>query len=73
MALVRDSVVKRANATLTNFLGYAMTSVEGRIAVEYFDPSPQAQAKKYAFKCHRQTINGEDVVWPVNTLTFHPM
>lgn len=53
--------------------GYATASVEGRIAVEYFDPSPAAQEKKYAFKCHRQTIDDVDHVWPVNALAFHPM
>jgi cell cycle arrest protein BUB3 len=46
--------------------------VEGRIAVEYFDPSPTAQEKKYAFKCHRQTVGDVDHVWPVNALAFHP-
>lgn len=54
-------------------IGYATASVEGRIAVEYFDPSPEIQEKKYAFKCHRQTINDVDHVWPVNALAFHPM
>ena len=53
--------------------GYATASVEGRIAVEYFDPSPAVQEKKYAFKCHRQTIDDVDHVWPVNALAFHPM
>ena len=58
---------------LTLFLpGYATASVEGRIAVEYFDPSPAIQEKKYAFKCHRQTIDDVDHVWPVNALAFHP-
>ena len=51
----------------------SMASVEGRIAVEYFDPSPEAQEKKYAFKCHRQTIDDVDHVWPVNALAFHPV
>lgn len=53
--------------------GYATGSVEGRIAVEYFDPSPAAQEKKYAFKCHRQTIDDVDHVWPVNAIAFHPV
>ncbi|THH13001.1 hypothetical protein EW146_g7170 [Bondarzewia mesenterica] len=53
--------------------GYATASVEGRIAVEYFDPSPEVQDKKYAFKCHRQTIEDVDHVWPVNSLAFHPI
>jgi cell cycle arrest protein BUB3 len=47
--------------------------VEGRIGVEYFDPSPEAQDKKYAFKCHRQNIEDVDHVWPVNALAFHPV
>lgn len=54
-------------------IGFATASVEGRIAVEYFDPSPEVQEKRYAFKCHRQTINDVDHVWPVNALAFHPM
>lgn len=29
---------------------YANTSIEGRVAVEFMDNSPEAQAKKYAFK-----------------------
>ncbi|KAI9438832.1 WD40 repeat-like protein [Lactarius indigo] len=59
-------------ATIHVFPGYATASVEGRIAVEYFDPSPAIQEKKYAFKCHRQTIDDVDHVWPVNALAFHP-
>jgi len=54
------------------FSGYATSSVEGRIAVEFFDPSPEIQQKKYAFKCHRQTIQGIDTVYPVNNISFHP-
>jgi hypothetical protein len=30
--------------------GYALGSVEGRVAMEVFDPSPEAQRGKYAFK-----------------------
>ncbi|KAG8933808.1 hypothetical protein FRC02_011130 [Tulasnella sp. 418] len=60
-------------ACMANGEGFAMTSVEGRIAVEYFDPSPEIQGRKYAFKCHRQSVDGEDVVWPVNALAFHPI
>lgn len=47
--------------------------MEGRIGVEYFDPSPEVQDKKYAFKCHRQNIEDVDHVWPVNALAFHPV
>ncbi|CDW97263.1 hypothetical protein, partial [Sporisorium scitamineum] len=67
--------------------GYAASSIEGRIAVEFFDPKPESQALKYAFKCHRQTIDDSiqqeqeeqeqmqkpyDIVYPVHALAFHP-
>jgi len=72
----RESSLKfmtRALACMVDGQGYATGSVEGRIAVEYFDPSPKAQEQKYAFKCHRQTIDDVDHVWPVNSLSFHPV
>ncbi|KAF5356822.1 hypothetical protein D9756_006825 [Leucocoprinus leucothites] len=71
----RESSLKymtRSLACMPDGQGYATASTEGRIAVEYFDPSPEAQEKKYAFKCHRQTISDVDHVWPVNALAFHP-
>lgn len=52
--------------------GFAISSIEGRIAVEFFDPSPAAQEGKYAFRCHRVTGEDEDVVYPVNALAFSP-
>ncbi|KAI9168547.1 mitotic spindle checkpoint protein Bub3 [Blastocladiella emersonii ATCC 22665] len=53
--------------------GYAMSSTEGRIAVEFFDPSPASQSRRFAFKCHRQTRGGTEYVYPVNALAFHPV
>ncbi|KAI3624261.1 BUB3 [Malassezia furfur] len=53
-------------------IGYATSSIEGRIAVEFFDPSPEGQAQKYAFKCHRKEVDGEDVVFPIHALAFDP-
>jgi cell cycle arrest protein BUB3 len=53
--------------------GYASSSTEGRVAVEYFDPSPEVQSKKYAFKCHRQVHGDTEVVYPVNGLAFNPV
>jgi len=50
-----------------------ISSVEGQISVEYFDPSPEVQGQKYAFKCHRLMIDDVDHVWPVNALAFHPV
>ncbi len=42
-----------------NRQGYVLCSIEGRVAVEYLDPSPETQKKKYAFKCHRMKENGK--------------
>ena len=65
----------RAVACMPNDAGYASSSIEGRVAVEWFDPSPESQARKYAFKCHRQSSpdGSGDVVYPVNALAFHPV
>lgn len=73
----RESSLKfmtRAVACMPDDSGYASSSIEGRVAVEWFDPSPTSQARKYAFKCHRQpSPDGLDVVYPVNALAFHPV
>ncbi len=73
----RESSLKfmtRAVACMPNDAGYASSSIEGRVAVEWFDAGAESQARKYAFKCHRQTgVDGVDVVYPVNTLAFHPV
>lgn len=58
---------------MPNDAGYASSGIEGRVAVEWFDPSEESQARKYAFKCHRQNADGVDVVYPVNALAFHPI
>ncbi|KAG4435012.1 hypothetical protein IFR05_009501 [Cadophora sp. M221] len=75
----RESSLKfmtRAVACMPNDDGYATSSIEGRVAVEWFDPSTESQARKYAFKCHRQPDpegDGTDIVYPVNALAFHPV
>ncbi|KAG5519249.1 hypothetical protein PMAC_002337 [Pneumocystis sp. 'macacae'] len=72
----RESSLKfmtRVVKCIPNGQGYVTSSIEGRISVEFFDPSPESQAKKYAFKCHRQNIDGIDNVYPVNALAFHPI
>ncbi|GAB2268139.1 hypothetical protein Dimus_003118 [Dionaea muscipula] len=56
-----------------NGTGYALSSIEGRVAMEFFDLSEAGQAKKYAFKCHRKSEAGRDVVYPVNAIAFHPI
>lgn len=72
----RESSLKfmtRAIDCMPNDEGYASSSIEGRVAVEWFDPSNDSQARKYAFKCHRQPVDDVDVVYPVNSIAFHPV
>ena len=72
----RESSLKfmtRAVDCMPNDEGYATSSIEGRVAVEWFDPSNESQARKYAFKCHRQPVDDTDVVYPVNAIAFHPV
>jgi len=54
-----------------NRQGYVLSSIEGRVAVEYLDPSPEVQKKKYAFKCHRNKESGIEYIYPVNAISFH--
>lgn len=55
-----------------NQQGFVLSSIEGRVAVEYLDPSPEVQKKKYAFKCHRaKDANGIELIYPVNAIAFH--
>ncbi|KAK5110687.1 hypothetical protein LTR85_000748 [Meristemomyces frigidus] len=80
----RESSLKfmtRAISCMPDGTGFATSSIEGRVGVEWFDP--EQQKKTYAFKCHRQTStlpaeDGEeekevDIVYPVNALAFHPV
>lgn len=72
----RESALKmltRSVAPMADGKGWASASIEGRIAVEYFDPDPSAQAMKYAFRAHRATVNGQEQVYPINALAYHPV
>ncbi|KAL7273194.1 mitotic spindle checkpoint protein Bub3 [Rhizina undulata] len=72
----RESSLKFMTRTvrcMPNGQGYASSSIEGRVAVEFFDPSDESQKRKYAFKCHRQVEDNVDVSYPVNALAFHPI
>jgi WD40 repeat protein len=48
--------------------GYAVSSVEGRVGVEFF-----SSKGNFAFKCHRVKQPHVENVYPVNALSFHPM
>jgi len=51
--------------------GYALSSIEGRVAIEYFDTSAKVQKKKYAFKCHRKQVGKTQTLYPVNAMSYH--
>ncbi|XP_059488116.1 mitotic checkpoint protein BUB3 [Neocloeon triangulifer] len=70
----RESSLKyqtRCIRCFPNKQGYALSSIEGRVAVEYLDTDPEVQKKKYAFKCHRIKEGGIEKIYPVNAISFH--
>ncbi|CAK8688915.1 mitotic checkpoint protein BUB3-like [Clavelina lepadiformis] len=70
----RESSLKyqtRCIRSFPNKEGFVLSSIEGRVAVEYLDPSQEVQKKKYAFKCHRVKENGVEYIYPVHTIAFH--
>lgn len=74
----RESSLKyqtRCIRCFPNGQGYVLSSIEGRVAVEFFDTSPEVQKKKYAFKCHRskEPGSGIELIYPVNAISFHPV
>ncbi|KAJ9561056.1 hypothetical protein OSB04_006216 [Centaurea solstitialis] len=60
-----------------NGTGYALSSVEGRVAMEFFELTEAdidaLRSFRYAFKCHRKSEAGRDIVYPVNAIAFHPV
>jgi len=51
--------------------GYALGSIEGRVAIRYIDPQRDVKGPNrgcFTFKCHRQGTK----VYPVNDLSFNP-
>merc|ERR1711971_1083837 len=70
----RESSLKyqtRCLSCFPNKQGYVLSSIEGRVAVEYLDPSPEVQKRKYAFKCHRNKDGDVEHIFPVNAISFH--
>ncbi|CAG0914771.1 unnamed protein product [Notodromas monacha] len=54
-------------------VGFALGSVEGRVAVQYV--SPTNPKDNFTFKCHRSTeiVNGSQDIYAVNDIAFHPI
>ncbi|KAM3424130.1 hypothetical protein BST61_g11324 [Cercospora zeina] len=79
----RESSLKfmtRATATMPDGTGFAVSSIEGRVGVEWFDE--EENKNMYAFKCHRDkstSVNADgqevpiDIIYPVNAVAFHPV
>ena len=59
---------------MPNSSGYALGTVEGRIALEYIDVE-EHETSAYSFKCHRdkKKVVGQEIVYPVNAIAFHPI
>ena len=51
-------------------LAFVLTSIEGRVSVEYIDPARAGD--KFAFKAHRVKVDGVDTIYSVNAVAFHP-
>ncbi|KAM6496265.1 Poly(A)+ RNA export protein [Amanita muscaria] len=59
----------------TSKTGFAVGSVDGRIAIQYTDP--KECVNNYTFRCHRKDIipksKNETIVYPINDISFHPI
>lgn len=52
--------------------GYALGCVEGRVAIQYVNPSTPKD--NFTFKCHRSNdSNGYQDIYAVNDIAFHPI
>nr|CAD2182418.1 unnamed protein product [Meloidogyne enterolobii] len=73
---VRESPLKFQTRCIKCFPSgeaFVLSSIEGRVAVEYFDMDPEVQKGKYAFKCHRVKEEVNELIYPVNAIAFHPI
>ncbi|ORM40923.1 Mitotic checkpoint protein BUB3.1 [Babesia sp. Xinjiang] len=72
----KDGVLKYQYRSIKCFpdnRGYALGSIEGRVAWEYHPKYPEYASQQYAFKCHRNKTTSEaDIAYAVNTIDFHP-
>eukprot|EP00002_Diphylleia_rotans_P006966 TRINITY_DN1640_c0_g1_i1.p1 TRINITY_DN1640_c0_g1~~TRINITY_DN1640_c0_g1_i1.p1 ORF type:complete len:328 (+),score=53.98 TRINITY_DN1640_c0_g1_i1:72-1055(+) len=55
----------RCVALFSDVKGFAVGSIEGRVAIQY--TAPADKDKSFAFKCHREGNN----IYPVNSIRFH--
>jgi cell cycle arrest protein BUB3 len=50
--------------------GFVLSSIEGRVSVEYLDHSAESLKKKYAFKCHRIREGSLEYIYPINAIEY---
>lgn len=64
------SIFRDKNKTPT---GFAIGSVEGRVAIQYVQPANPKD--NFTFKCHRSNgqVNGFQDIYAVNDIAFHPI
>nr|BAN64697.1 WD domain/ mitotic checkpoint protein [Babesia bovis] len=73
----KDGVLKYQYRSIKCFpdnRGFALGSIEGRVAWEYFSKAQEFVSQQYAFKCHRSKTSSEsDLAYSVNSIDFHPL
>ncbi|KAH7487949.1 hypothetical protein PRIC1_007942 [Phytophthora ramorum] len=62
----------RCISVFPDLSGLALGSVEGRVALEYFEDDKEKKKRSYAFKCHRGKVDDQTLIYPVNSIAFHP-
>ncbi|KAF9969467.1 hypothetical protein BGZ65_011911 [Modicella reniformis] len=64
----------RTISCFINGTGYAIGSIEGRVAMQYVEDKDSTQ--NFSFKCHReggQTPRDQATVYSVNSIQWHPI
>ncbi|EJS41741.1 bub3p [Saccharomyces arboricola H-6] len=53
---------------------YACSSIDGRVAVEFFNNQGKEDnsSKRFAFRCHRLNLKDTNLAYPVNSIEFSP-
>lgn len=75
----KDNILKypfRCIKTFPNQEGFVLSSVEGRVAWEYFEAKGKeefVESQRYSFKCHRKKVASGEIAYPINTMDFHPI
>uniref|UniRef100_A0A915DDH0 Uncharacterized protein n=1 Tax=Ditylenchus dipsaci TaxID=166011 RepID=A0A915DDH0_9BILA len=71
---IRPSPLKyqtRAIKIMPSGQAFAVSSIEGRVAISYFDEDPAFQQNNCEFECHRIKTEKEELIYPVNALAIH--